>query len=155
MGQILSWIVMILPWFLLVTLNSIRVRNFLSVAFFTVLLNTIYFQMAEIWNWWIVKTNVFFLTNVSSFTYGLLPVTTILVFYLFYPNLWLFFGANMILDAIQAFIISPFIFEKVGLYELNTMNNFGLFLAIISHLPIIYVYQRWYDSVNRKKSDHF
>ncbi|MED4226567.1 hypothetical protein [Neobacillus cucumis] len=147
MGQALSWIVMIVPWFLLVLLNSIRVRNFLSVAFFTVLLNTIYFQMAEVWNWWTVTKNLFFLSNVSSFTYGLLPVTTILVFYFFYPNGWLFFGANIILDAVQAFIISPFIFEKVGLYELNNMSNLGLYFAIISHLPIIYLYQRWYDSV--------
>lgn len=30
------------------------------------------------------------------------------------------------------------------------MNNFGLFLAIISHLPIIYIYQRWYDLKYKK-----
>lgn len=151
MGQVISWIVLILPWFLLIPLDSNRVRNFLSVAFFTFLLNTIYFQMAEVWNWWTVTTNVFFLSNISSFTYGLLPVTTILVFYYFYPNLWLFFGVNIILDAVQAFIISPFIFEKFGLYELDTMRNFGLFLAILSHLPIIYLYQKWYDSIINKK----
>ena len=153
MGQVLSWIVIIVPWFFLVPLNSIRIRNFLSVAFFTVLLNTFYFQMAEVWNWWTVTNNLFFLTNISSFTYGLLPVTTILVFYFFYPNVWLFFGANLILDAIQAFIISPFIFEEFRLYELNNMSNLGLYFAIISHLPIIYLYQRWYDSVfNHKKN---
>lgn len=146
MGQVLSWIVIMLPWFFLIPLNSMTVRNFLSVAFFTVLLNSIYFQMAEVWNWWTVTNNLFFLTNISSFTYGLLPVTTILVFYFFYPNVWLFFSANLILDAIQAFIISPFIFEEFGLYELNEMSNLGLYLAIISHLPIIYLYQRWYDS---------
>ena len=101
--------------------------------------------MAEVWNWWTVKENVFFLTNISSFTYGLLPVTTILVFYFCYSNILLFFGVNIILDAIQAFIISPFVFEKFGLYTLNNMNNFGLYIAIISHLPIIYLYQKWYD----------
>ena len=101
--------------------------------------------MAEVWNWWSVKENVFFLSDISSFTYGLLPVTTLLIFYFFYSNVWLFFGVNIIIDAIQAFIISPFVFEKFELYELNTMSNFGLFLAIISHLPIIYIYQRWYD----------
>ena len=145
MGQLLSWMLLVLPWFLLIPLESGKLRKFLSVGFFTFLLNTLYFQMAEVWNWWTVKENVFFLTNISSFTYGFLPVTTIIVFYFLYPNMWLFFGANILMDAVQAFIISPFVFEKFGLYELNTMNNFGLFIAIISHLPFIYIYQRWYD----------
>ncbi|MCM3216834.1 hypothetical protein M3612_20310 [Niallia taxi] len=150
MGQFISWTTLLLPWFLLIPLDSSRLRKFLSVGFFTFFLNTVYFQMAEVWNWWTVKVNVFFLTNIASFTYGFLPVTTILVFYFLYPNMWLFFGVNIIMDAVQAFIISPFVFEKFGLYELNTMNNFGLFLAIISHLPIIYIYQRWYDLKYKK-----
>ena len=145
MAQLLSWILLIAPWFLLIPLDSKRLSRFLSVAFFTVLIDTIHFQMAQVWNWWTVTNNVFFLTNVSSFTYGLLPVTTILVFYFTYRKFWLFFGANLVMDAIQAFIISPFVFERVGLYKMNNMSNFGLFLLLYSIVPIIYIYQRWYD----------
>lgn len=147
MATFMSWFLFIVPWFLIVPLNPLRVRRFLSVSFFIVLITSIFFQVAKEFNWWSITNNIFFLTDVSSFNYGLLPVTTILMFYFFYPNPWLFFGANIIADAIQAFIISPFIFEKIGLYQMESMNNFGLFLIIIIHVPLIYGYQKWYDKV--------
>jgi hypothetical protein len=146
LGQLLLWILLILPWFLLIPLDSKRVRHFLSVAFFTIFLTTIYWQMAEVWHWWTVTNNIFFLKNISSFNYGLLPVTTVLVFYFTYPNVWLFFGANIIMDAFQAFIISPLIFQRFGLYTMESMSNFGLFLLLLSLVPIIFLYQRWYET---------
>ena len=146
MGQLLSWLLLIAPWFLLIPLDSKRVRHFLSVVFFTIFLDTIYWQMADVWNWWTITNNVFFLKNISSFTYGFLPVITVLVFYFTYPNAWLFFGANIIMDAFQAFIISPFVFERFGLYKMNSMSNFGLFLLLLSIVPIIFLYQRWYET---------
>ena len=146
MGQFLSWFLLIAPWFLLIPLDLKRVKNYLSAIFFTILLTTIYWQMAEVWNWWTVTDNVFFLKNISSFTFGLLPVTTILVFYFTYKNAWLFFGANIIMDAFQAFIISPFIFERFGLYKMDSMSNLGLFLLLLSLVPIIFLYQRWYET---------
>jgi len=146
MGQLLLWLLLIAPWFLLIPLDSKRVRHFLSVAFFTIFLTTIYWQMAEVWNWWTVTTNVFFLKNISAFNYGLLPVVTILVFYFTYQNTWLFFGTNLIMDAFQAFIISPFVFQRFKLYKMNSMNDFGLFLLLLSFVPIIFLYQKWYDT---------
>jgi len=146
MGQLLSWILLIAPWFILIPLDSKRVKHFSSVVFFTIFLDTIYWQMADVWGWWTVTNNVFFLKNIPSFTYGFLPVITILIFYFTYKNVWLFFGANIIIDAIQAFIISPFIFERFGLYKMNNMSNFGLFLLFLSLVPIIFLYQRWYET---------
>nr|WP_243237438.1 hypothetical protein [Heliobacterium chlorum] len=137
---------------MLIPLNKKRMKNFLSVAFFTTIVDTILFQTAEVLNWWNVLNNVPFLTSVSSFTYGFLPVTTIIIFYFTYPNIWLFLGVNLIIDAIQAFIISPYIFMKVGLYQLINMSNFGLFLLLIAHLPIIFLYQRWYDEFSGEVS---
>ncbi|WP_041720734.1 hypothetical protein [Alkaliphilus metalliredigens] len=145
MTQLLLWITLIAPWFVLFFLDLKRVKHFLSVAFFTIVLTSIFWQVAEIWNWWEITNNLFFLTNISAFNYGLLPVITILVFYYTYQNKWLFFGTNIIIDAIQAFIISPFIFEKFGLYQMVNMGNFGLYLLLLGFVPIIYLYQRWYD----------
>jgi hypothetical protein len=145
MAQILLWILFTTPWLLLILLDKKRMKRFLSVTFFTVFLTSIYWQIAKVYNWWTIKENLFFLTDISAFNYGLLPVTTIVVFYFTYPNLLLFLGANVVMDAFQAFIISPFVFERVGLYEMNTMSHFGLFLLILSLVPIIYVYQRCYD----------
>ena len=145
LGQLLSWLLLIVPWFLLIPLDSKRLRRFSSVVFFTIFLITIYWQMADVWNWWSVTTNVFFLKNISSFNYGALPVATMLVFYFTYQNIWLFFVTNIIMDAFKAFIVSPFIFQKIGLYKMNNMSNSGLFLLLLSSVPIIFLYQKWYE----------
>ncbi|MGY4690399.1 hypothetical protein [Salibacterium sp. K-3] len=146
MGEnILPWVLLIVPWFILIFLDSTKLRRFLSVAFFTLMLDTIHFQMAEVYNWWTVTNNVFFLNGIPSFTYGFLPVTTILIFYITFPNPWLFFGLNFMVDAFQAFIISPLVFETYNVYELKNMTNFELFLIITSLVPIIYIYQKWYE----------
>lgn len=145
MEAIHSWTLLISPWFLLIPLDSKRMKRFLSVAFFTVIFNTIHFQIAANYNRWTVTNEIPFLNNIPSFTYGLLPVTTILFFYFTYPNIWLFFGVYIVFDAFQAFVISPFVFEKIGLYELNILTNLGLFILIISLVPVIYFYQKWYE----------
>ncbi|EGD47282.1 hypothetical protein Cpap_1864 [Ruminiclostridium papyrosolvens DSM 2782] len=58
MAQILSWLLLIAPWFLLIFIDKRKFSKFLSVAFFTALLDTILFQMAHIWNWWTITVNV-------------------------------------------------------------------------------------------------
>ncbi len=145
MTQIALWATFIVPWFLLIPLDMKRVKQFLSVAFLTLVLTSIYWQMAEVMNWWTITNNLFFLSNISAFNYGFLPVVTIYLFYFTYPKTLLFFIVNIILDAFQAFVVSPFIFEKLGFYKMNTLSNFGLFIIIVSLVPIIYLYQRWYD----------
>ncbi|MFC0562503.1 hypothetical protein [Halalkalibacter alkalisediminis] len=147
MTELLLWILFLGPPPLLLLLDLKRVKRFLSVAFFTLILTSIYWQMEEVWNWWTVKENLFFLTNISSFNYGFLPVVTIIVFYFTYHNVWLFFGTNLLVDAIQAFIVSPFVFERIGLYTMDNMSNFWFFLLLLSIVPVIYLYQRWYDSI--------
>jgi hypothetical protein len=146
MGQLLSWLLLIVPWFLLIPLDSKRIRHFSSVVFFTIFLDTIFWQIASVYHWWIITNNVFFLKNISSFTYGFLPVTTLLVFYFTYNNVWLFFGTNIIIDAFQAFIVSPFIFGKLGLCKMTNLSNLGLFILLLSLVPIIYLYQKWYEA---------
>ena len=145
MTQIILWILLIGPWFILPFLESKRVKHFISAAFFTILLTSIFWQVAQVYNWWIIDENLPFLSNVSAFNYGMLPVVTILVFYYFFENALNFFIANAVIDAIQAFIVSPYIFEKLRFYHMVNMSNFGLFILLIAFVPAIYFYQVWYE----------
>lgn len=145
MAYWILWITLIVPWFVLFFLDQKRLRRFLSVAFFTIVLASIWWQVGEIRMWWKIEHHLPFLTNISAFNYGLMPVATILVFYFTYPKAWLFFGTNLLMDAFQAFVISPYVFEKFGLYQMVNMSNFQLLLLQLSYTPIIYLYQRWYD----------
>jgi hypothetical protein len=146
MAQVISWMFFLLPWVLLLPLNSSRVKRFAPAGLFSALFITIIFQVAEKWNWWTVTNNLFFLTNISSFVYGFLIVATIFVFYFTYPSFLLYMMVNFIIDAMQAFIISPFIFIKSGLYDFHKINAFGLFLLMILVATLNYFYQRWQDT---------
>jgi hypothetical protein len=145
MTQIILWATFICPWAVLFFLDAKRMKRYLSVAFFIITLTSIFWQVGQIYDWWRIIENLPFLTNISAFNYGLLPVTTVLVFYYTFRKPLLFFGSNLVIDAIQAFLISPFLFEKFRLYEMVNMSNFGLFLLIIAYVPVIYFYQIWYE----------
>lgn len=145
MTQFILWLTFIGPWFVLFVLNKERMKRYLSVAFLTILLTSIFWQTASVYSWWRIIENLQFLTHISAFNYGLLPVMTLLVFYYTFRKPLLFFGVNIIMDAIQAFVISPYVFEKYKLYELVNMSNFGLFLLIIGFTPFIYIYQILYE----------
>ncbi|MNI92513.1 hypothetical protein D3C73_1503200 [compost metagenome] len=51
---------------------------------------------------------------------------------------------NVIIDAIQSFVLSPYLFEG-WLYRLNRLNDFQVFLIMVGLSLIIYVYQKWQE----------
>ena len=155
MTQVALWFLLIGPWFGLLFLDSKRIRHFISVAFFTIILTSIFWQVAQVFDWWRIDENLPFLTNTSAFNYGLLPVITVFVFYFTFPNTLLFFGVNIVIDAIQAFIISPYIFERLKFYHMAAMSNLGLFVLLLSFVPFIYIYQIWYDKRSEMAGDVF
>ena len=58
MAHWILWISMIAPWFLLLFLDPKRVRHFLSVAFFTIVLASIWWQVGEIKMWWKIENHL-------------------------------------------------------------------------------------------------
>lgn len=146
MTQLLAWLFLIGPWLLLMLLplDPKRVRRFLSVTFFTVFVTIFYWQMGIVFNWWTVTTNIVILNNIPSYGLGLNPVVTLLIFYFTYSNVWLWFGVNIIADAGLAFILWPFI-GRFGFANLKVMSNLELFILVLTILPWIFLYQRWYD----------
>lgn len=145
MTQISLWILAVAPWFILFFLDKKKVRRYLSVTFFTVFLTSIFWQVAEVYRWWVIEETLPFLSTISAFNYGMLPVITLIFFYFFYERPVLFFIVNIIGDAIQAFVISPFLFQKLNYYRMENMSNVGLFLHLCSYVPIIFIYQKVYD----------
>lgn len=145
MSTWLSWLLFLPPWLLLALLEPKRKRRFMSGALLAVLLSTVIFQMAVHMDWWRVTGNVFYFTQISAFVYGFLPVAALVVLYWTYPNPWLYFGVNLVIDAMQAYVISPYIFEKAGLYEMRAMSHTGLYVLQITVSIILYAYQMWIE----------
>ncbi|MFP3727607.1 hypothetical protein [Priestia filamentosa] len=144
MAQIILWLLLVGPWFLLPLFNKERIKRFMPVGLFAALVLTVVFQIAEKLDWWIIKENIFFLTNITPFVYGAFLVGTVIIFYLSYPSFIFYMVLNLLFDLFQAFVVHP-IFEWTEIYKVNHINSIGLFFLMISIAILIYLYQKWQD----------
>lgn len=153
MSTWLAWLLFLPPWLLLLFLEPERKRRFVPPALLACLCSTIAFQMAVHLGWWSVTTNIFYFTQISAFVYGFLPVGALISFYWTYPNPWLFFGFNLLIDALQAYVISPYIFEKADFYQMTGMSHTGLFILQTSISVILYTFQVWLERGRQVEGD--
>lgn len=145
-NQILQWTLLISPWFVFIFLDKQRVRRYLPSGLFSSLLLSIAFQMADKFDWWRVKDNVFFLSNTTPFVYGVFLVGTVVILYFTYQSFWLYIAINLIVDSFQAFGISKW-YEHLGIYELVKFNSFGVLLLSLAIALLIFVFQKWMDPI--------
>ncbi|MDF2937218.1 MAG: hypothetical protein K0Q90_2591 [Paenibacillaceae bacterium] len=138
-------ILLLIPWLAVGFLNKHKLRQFISVAFFSSLINIVAYLFGDYMEWWTTYQSFPMLGNIPTFVLGFSPVVSLFVFYFAYPNLWLFLGTNLALDALQAYIVGPAVFEKLGFYDMTGAGNTGLYLVLTSLIPVVYIYQLWYD----------
>lgn len=146
MVMLLGWLLFLPPWLLLVFLKPERKRRFLSATFLVIALCAICYEISAQLGWWEQRERAFYFTNMNSLVFGLLPVAALMMFYLTYPNPWLYFGGNLALDAVQCYLIVPYVLEKVGLFEMKTLSYTGLYLLQTLVAALIYFYQKWYEN---------
>jgi len=144
-AQIVMWGLFIGPWLLFFFFDSNRIKRYVPAGLFGIVMLTIVFEMAKRYDWWEVKQTLFFLEDMTPFVFGVFFVGTILIFYFTYPGFWAFFILNAVFDLFQAYIMSPF-FQRLGIYEMRSINAFQLFLIMTAVAILLYLYQRWQDS---------
>ena len=67
MAQIVMWVLFIGPWLLLFAVDKERVKRYMAVSLFGVVLLTVVFQIADRFNWWEVNETLFFFVNMTPF----------------------------------------------------------------------------------------
>lgn len=148
-------VLLLFPWLAVGFLDKHKLRQFISVALFSSLINIVAYQFGDYMDWWTTYPSFPLLGNIPTFVLGFSPVVSLFVFYFVYPNLWLFLCTNLALDALQAYIVGPLLFEKLGFYDMTGANNTGLYLVLISLVPLVYIYQLWYDKGRYTNEDIF
>jgi hypothetical protein len=147
MAQIILCLMIIIPWLSLFLIRRNSIQRFMPVAIFASLLVTIVFEMGYTFNWWTVHEEIVPWGNITSFplTYGIfIPGTIWIYHFTFDKPFWVYISSNALVDAFYAFIaLRVLIF--FGIYELDKMGHFGIFLIMIILAVIIYIYQRWQD----------
>ncbi|MGW5890167.1 hypothetical protein [Priestia megaterium] len=141
MAQIVMWVLFIGPWLLLFAVDKERVKRYMAVSLFGVVLLTVVFQIADHFNY----ETLFFFVNMTPFPFGIFIIGTLFIFYFTYPGFWMFMIINAAFDLFQAFVMSP-IFEKLDIYTLKGMNHFLLFVLMMVIAVLLFLYQKWQDT---------
>ncbi|SFL56727.1 hypothetical protein [Salibacterium qingdaonense] len=145
-NQLLLWATFILPWFALIPLNNTRIKKVFPSALFGTLILTFVFQVADRFEWWQIEENIFLLTNITSFVYGLFFAGTIIILYFTHHHFWLYMTTNLIIDAFLSFMVSTW-YEHLGIYELININSFGVYALTTVIALLIYSFQKWQETV--------
>ncbi|MEY8741280.1 hypothetical protein AB9M62_17525 [Bacillales bacterium AN1005] len=103
--QLILWSFLILPWFVLFFLEKQKVKHYFPGGIFGSLILTIVFQIAEKYNWWVIKENITILTNVTTFVYGSFLVGTIIILYFTFGNFLRYLVTNLIIDAFLLLVL--------------------------------------------------
>jgi hypothetical protein len=88
---------------------------------------TFIFQIADKFEWWVIKENIPILENTTTFVYGLFLGGTIIILYFTYNNFIIYMVTNLIIDALLSFGISKW-YEHLGIYKLVIINSFAVYL---------------------------
>jgi hypothetical protein len=143
-AQIVMWVLFIGPWLLLFTVDKERVKRYMAVSLFGVVL-TIVFQIADRFNWREVNETIFFFVNMTPFPFGIFIIGTLFIFYFTYPGFWVFMIINAAFDLFQAFVMSPIV-EKLDIYTLKEINHFLLLILMMIIAALLFLYQKWQDT---------
>ncbi|KYD11506.1 MULTISPECIES: hypothetical protein [Heyndrickxia] len=152
MAQIILWGILIISWLSLFFLKKDSIRRFMPVAIFAALLVTIIEEIGYVYNWWTILGKIFPWEHFITYplTYGPFLVGTIWIFHFTYDkSFWVYILTNAIIDAFHAFVMLN-LFTYFGIYRLNNINNFGLFILIFCLSFVIYPYQIWQDKIMKK-----
>lgn len=154
--QIILWTILAGSWLTLFFMRRDTIKRYFPVALFMALIVTIIFEIAYVRQWWEMMEWIVpwgRITNVS-FVYGSFFVGTMWIFALTYRSLGLFLLVNLVIDGLQAFVLSPFLFEGRW-YRLVNMNSFQVFLLMFGTSVVLYMYQGWQERIFKRTEQEY
>ncbi|MFP7416852.1 hypothetical protein SFC65_25140 [Priestia filamentosa] len=147
-AKIILFIFLILPWFTLFFASSTTIKRFMPVTVFTCFLMTIIFQIAYIYNWWVIEAYIVpwgYMTDVS-FAYGIFAVGTFWIFRLTSHNFLWYTVINLIMDIVMSFIILPLL-SLLGVAKYKNITFWQYALVIYGLSFVIYFYHKWQKKI--------
>lgn len=127
----------------------------MPVGILAALLITIILEMGYVYNWWTILEGLFPWEHFITYplTFGIFLVGAVWIFHFTYDkSFWVYILTNAVVDAFHAFVMVN-VFVYFGIYRLDRMGNFGIFMLIFPLALIIYAYQKWQEGVLIKTNE--
>lgn len=144
-NQFILWSTIIIPWFTLLFMKREEIKRYMPVAFFTLITNSLFFEVSRTLNLLVVRETVFPLSYSFPFIYGAFPVVTIWIFKFTYERFWLYVITNLVLNLGFNFLIMPWVVSRgiVGLINFTYLQGF---IVTMVHAFLLYGYQLWQEN---------
>ncbi|MEW9674246.1 hypothetical protein [Ammoniphilus sp. 3BR4] len=155
MAKLILWLMLIIPWLSLFFINKHSLKRFMPVGILAALLITLILEIGYVYNWWTILEGILPWEHFITYplTYGPFLVGTIWIFHFtFDKSFWVYILTNAVIDALYAFAILN-VLVYFGVYRLDRIGNFGIFMLIFPFAFVIYAYQKWQEGVLIKPND--
>ncbi|WP_068700872.1 hypothetical protein [Paenibacillus yonginensis] len=146
-NQLILWATFVIPWASLIFMKKDSIRRYLPAGMMSAFLSILVCDIGVGCNWWAFRETTYPLGVFSSYVYGLFPVVPMWILYFTYKRFWLFFGVEILANALFAFVILRW-FDRLGLVSFN--RGWHVFIAEILITLIFYGFQRWQESARQE-----
>ncbi|MBD0379559.1 hypothetical protein [Paenibacillus sedimenti] len=152
--KIIMWTSLILPWITLFAMKKSMIKRYMPVSILAALVVTIFFEIAYVYNWWILKIKIVTWGNITniSFVYGFFLVGTLWIFRLTFGKFWIYFLTNLIVDSLHLYFFQN-IFERMGVFTMANVAKWQLLLLMTAVSLFLYTYQRWQETIFQPSRD--
>ncbi len=147
-NKLILWLILISPWVTLFFMKKEGIKRYLPVTIFTALLVTIVYEIAYTYKWWELRVTIVPWGNITnvSYAYGAFFIGTLWILYFTYKKFWLYLLTNIVIDGIDAFLITGFMETRKIIHYAN-ISKFSLFLIMVTLSLITYGFQVWHEKV--------
>ena len=144
-NQLILWSAFIIPWLTLFFMPKEDIRRFLPAGLLVSLLCVILTETGVSAGWWTIRETTYPLAMIPTYTYGAFPVMAMWSFKYTFRRFWVFVTAELVLNAMLAFVIYPWIAAR-GIKDFHA----GLYIVFIAASVIAffaYGYLLWQDGL--------
>lgn len=145
-NQLLSWIMMILPWFTLFFMPKDARKRFMPVAQFSIITSILFVEMGQTLGWFIFGETAYPLKT-PSYIFGLNSVITMWLFYFIYGRFWTYLAIDIALNFGFIYLFHVYFLGSRGLFQEVGITPFFNVVCATIHGTLVYGYHAWQEGI--------
>ncbi len=145
-NQLLTWSMMVLPWFTLFFMPKDARKRFMPIAQFSIISSILFVEMGQTLGWFVFGETAYPLKT-PSYIFGLNAVTTMWLFYFLYGQFGKYIAIDTILNFGFIYLFHVYFLGSRGLFHEVSLSPFLNVVYAVIMGALIYAYQMWQEGV--------
>jgi len=135
---------LIIPWLTLFLVKKNDIKRFMPVAFFSIIISVIVTEAGITTGLWNIWETTFPLSQIPTYTFGIIPVVVIWIFKFTYGQFWLYFVLDCVLNLVFVYLILPLLAGR-GILDFTPAPIH--IITSVAHDVLLYGYQIWQEGI--------